>query len=84
MIDKAKNHLDDVTKERKLYREVCKTSRDNIKSAFTSNGSFQPPAPNSAIPPRQTPVMIHYSFDMAQQVPCGAKFCWGKIMTNQG
>ena len=68
MIDRAKSHLDAVAKERKLYREVCKTSREDLKSTFTLNGSFQPPAPNSCIPPRHTPVKVHYSFDMAQQV----------------
>ena len=68
MIDKAKSHLDAVAKERKLYREVCKASREELKSAFTINDSFQPPATNLAIPPRSTPAKIHYSFDMAQQV----------------
>ena len=68
MIDKAKSHLEAVSKERKLYRDVCKASRESLKSAFTSNGFFQPPAPNSMIPARSTPVKIHYSFDMAQQV----------------
>ena len=68
MIDKAKSHLDAVAKERKLYREVCKVSRKEPKSAFTINDSFQPPAPNLAIPPRSTPAKIYFSFDMAQQV----------------
>ena len=68
MIDRAKSHLDAVAKERKLYCEVCKTSREELKSTFTLNGSFQPPVPNSCIPPRNTPVKVYYSFDMAQQV----------------
>ena len=59
MIDKAKSHLDAVAKERKLYREVCKASRKELKSAFTINDSFQPPAPNLAIPPRSTPAKIY-------------------------
>ena len=61
MIDKANSHLDAVAKKRKLYLEVCKTSREELKSTFTLNGIFQPPAPNLCIPPRHTPVKVHYS-----------------------
>ena len=62
------SHLDAVAKERTLYREVCKESREELKSVFMMNGAFQPPAPNSSIPPRSTRIKVHYSFDMAQQV----------------
>ena len=62
----AKAHLDLVTQERSVYRDVCKTSRENLKSLFTTaDGTFQPPCPASYTPPNTT---VHYSFDMAQQV----------------
>ena len=67
-IDKAKSHLDAVPKERTLYCEVCKASREELKSVFMMSGTFQPPAHNSSIPPRNTSIKVDYSFNMAQQV----------------
>ena len=61
--------MDIVTKERKHYRDQCKSSRDNVKSLYmTDSGTCQPPSPGSAIPHNTVNTTIHYSFDMAQQV----------------
>lgn len=68
MIDAARDHMATVTVERSLYREVCKSSREAVKSHFTSEGGYNPPAPASLIAPASNDVKIHYSFDMAQQV----------------
>ena len=65
----AKAHLDLVTQERSVYRDVCKTSRENLKSLFTmADGTFQPPCPASYTLPNSVKTTVHYSFDMAQQV----------------
>ena len=61
--------MDVVSRERKHYREQCKSSRDNLKALYTSDsGICQPPAPGSVIPSNSVKTTIHYSFDMAQQV----------------
>ena len=65
----AKLHLDLVTQERSVYRDVCKTSWENLKFLFTTaEGTFQPPCPASYTPPNSVKTTVHYSFNMAQQV----------------
>ena len=69
VISAAKTHLDVVKQERSLYRDACKSSRENLKSTFTTaDGTLQPPGPTSITPPRSVKTTVHYSFDMAQQV----------------
>ena len=68
-------HLDAVTQERKLYREVCKSSRDTLKATYSTDGVLQPPPPRSAIPPCSEQMTMHYSFDMAQQVNFSLQTC---------
>ena len=51
-----------------MYRNACKSSREALKDAFTSEDLFQPPPPSSYSPPKSQPITVHYSFDMAQQV----------------
>ena len=68
MIDAARDHLELVKVERAVYRDECKATRMNLKNQFTIDGTCQPPAPGSQIPPLQNTMKMHYSFDMAQQV----------------
>ena len=69
IISVAKDHVDVVSRERKHYREQCKSSWDNIKALYTSDSWIcQPPAPGYVIPSNSVNTTIHYSFDMAQQV----------------
>ena len=68
IIDVAKEHLELVKDERCTYREVCKSARQNLKDIFTVNGTCQPPGPGSVVPPLSNNTVMHYSFDMAQQV----------------
>ena len=35
---------------------------------FTTDGTLQPPGPDSVIPPLSNRTVMHYSFDMAQQI----------------
>ena len=68
ILSTAKTHLDAVSAERKLYRDVCKSSRDTLKATFTTDGYLQPPPPRSNTRPCSVEMTMHYSFDMAQQV----------------
>jgi len=68
IIDEAKAHLQTVTTERSLYRSVCKSSRETLKSVFSEADLFQPPSPSSYQQPMSHEMTVHYSFDMAQQV----------------
>ena len=52
----------DVTTERSVYREALEKAKSSVISDFTQDGIFFPPGPNT------TPVIAHYSIDMAQQV----------------
>jgi len=65
IIDKAKAHLQTVTTERSLYRSVCKSSRETLKSVFSEANLFQPPSPSSYQQPMSHEMTVHYSFDMA-------------------
>ena len=55
-------------KDNTTYRDVCKSARQNLKDTFTTDGTLQPPGPGSVIPPLSNRTVMHYSFDMAQQV----------------
>ena len=68
ILKETEEHLLHATTERSLYRSVCKTSKDQVKQYFQTNGVFTPPAPNSNCPPCSADICVHYSFDMAQQV----------------
>ena len=50
-IKAAEEHLEAVAKERSKYRSACKDSKSNLVALFTSNGTFLPPPPDSAVPP---------------------------------
>lgn len=74
ILQAAKVHLDAVTQERKLYREVCKTSRETLKTTYSSaDGVLHPPPPRCTVPPCSVQMTMHYSFDMAQQVKVNNK-----------
>ena len=64
----AEKHLLAVTKERSHFRCVVKSSKETVLKHFTSNNTFDPPAPNSCLPPLSNDITVHYSFDFAQQV----------------
>ena len=66
-IKAAEEHLLAVTKERSYYRSACKQGRSDLEALFSSNGSFQPPPPASALRPLCNDITVHFSFDMAQQ-----------------
>ena len=40
---------------------------------YTANGHFSPPLPGARIPPLSNDTLVHYSFDMAQQVTVCAR-----------
>ena len=56
------------TEERSYYSAVCDTSKQNVRQFSQQAGVFTPPSPSSRLPPCSLPSVIHYSFDMAQQV----------------
>lgn len=70
IISLASDHLQIVKQERSVYREICKSARQNLKDMFTMDGTCQPPGPGSIIPALHNNMKMHYSFDMAQQVMC--------------
>ena len=61
----AELHLEEVTKERSLYKTAIDTAKESIRQFFTSDGVFNFPQPACNSPPCSK---AHYSFDMAQQV----------------
>ena len=67
-IKKAELHLVDVTTERSVYKEALEKAKSSVTSHFTRDGIFSPPPPAGTVAPNSTPVIAHYSFDMAQQV----------------
>ena len=56
-----------MTKERSLYRSVCKSGAEELKKEFTVDGSYTP-SPGAMILPMSHNTTCHYSFDIAQQV----------------
>ena len=68
IIDEAKDHLQLVKDERCAYRNACKSARQNFKNAFTIDGVCQSPVPDSMVQPLSNKTVMHYSFNMAQQV----------------
>ena len=56
------------TKEQSFYSAVCERAKQSVRQKFESNGVFSPPPPASQHPPCSLPSVVHYSFDMAQQV----------------
>ena len=67
-IKQAECHLLDVRTERSAYRAALEKAKESIVPHFTSNDTFSPPPPVSQTPHNTTPIVAHYSFDMAQQV----------------
>lgn len=63
-IKSAEEHIGLVQREREHYRECLDTSNANLKN----NYPVVPP-PGSCLPANSVDTAIHYSFDMAQQVP---------------
>jgi len=47
---------------------ASKSSRETLKSVFSEADLFQPPSPSSYQQPMSHEMMVHYSFDMAQQI----------------
>ena len=65
-------HLEEVHKERSLYKTVCDQCRETIRSEYTQAGTFTPPPLFARIEPNSVDIESHYSFDYAQQVSiCG-------------
>ena len=64
----AEKHLLTVQKERTYYRSLVKDCKEDVHDYFQNQGSFQPPQPNSTLPPSSSAITVHYSFDFAQQV----------------
>ena len=56
------------TKERSFYRTVCNKAKQQVHSQFSENGVFSPPLPFASREPCSFPNIVHYSFDMAQQI----------------
>ena len=68
VIRQAERHLEEVTKERSLYRKAVDTAKESVRQCFSSTGTFTPPGPASKTPSCSRAIEAHYSFDMAQQV----------------
>ena len=47
---------------------MCDTSKLSVREHFLQSGVLRPPPPSSRCEPCSLPSVIHYSFDMAQQV----------------
>ena len=62
-IKSAEEHIGLVQKERAHYRECLNVSSTNCKTSFPVV-----PPPGSCLPANSADTVIHYSFDMAQQV----------------
>ena len=67
-IRQAEQHLEEVTKERSLYKTAIDTAKQSIRQFFSSDGVFSPPQPACKSQPSSRLITAHYSFDMAQQV----------------
>ena len=67
-LQRAEDHLTLVTQERSLYREALDESRRQTQAHFLLEGKFTPPPPHGMIAPASNNIMVHYSFDFAQQV----------------
>ena len=63
----SRTSLVDVITERSVYREALDKAKSSVTSHFTRDSIFSPP-PAGTVAPNSTPVIAHYSFDMAQQV----------------
>ena len=64
----AELHLEEVSKERFLYKMAIDSAKQSIWQYFSSEGVFNPPEPASKATPCSRHIKAHYSFDMAQQV----------------
>ena len=67
-VQKAEQHLLLVTQERSLYKEALDKSKRQTQAHFLSEGKFTPPPPHAMIAPASNDILVHYSFDFAQQV----------------
>ena len=67
-ICQAEQHLEEVTKERSLYKTAIDTAKQSIRQFFSSDGVFSLPQPACKSQPCSRLIKAHYSFDMAQQV----------------
>ena len=68
VIRQAEQHLEEVTKERSLYKTAIDTAKESIRQFFTEDRVFSPPQPACRSQPCSRNIKVHYSFDMAQQV----------------
>ena len=69
IIDVARVHQELVEEKCNRYREVCKASRQNLMDIFTTaDSTCQPSPPSSMTPALSMKTVMHYSFNMAQQV----------------
>ncbi len=61
-------HLEEVHKERSLYKTVCDQCRETIRSLFTQDNKFTPPPLHARTQPNSVHIESHYSFNYTQQV----------------
>ena len=67
MIQQAKAHVDLAEKERRFYKEQCRTSKEALERDFVrADGSVD--VPPIDVPPCSRNTTLHISFDFAQQV----------------
>ena len=57
-----------VTTEWSYYKNKCEKSKENVLKLYSPDGEFNPPLPGMRIPPLSNDTVVHYSFDIAQQV----------------
>jgi len=66
-IREAEKHLEVVKSERSYYKSLCKITADTLKAYF-GDDLQRLPSPGAKVPANTHNIMVHYSFDMAQQV----------------
>ena len=52
----------------KILASVSKTSKENVIAEYTTDRVVQPPPPGDFLRPISAGKIVHYSFDMTQQV----------------
>ena len=67
-VQRAEEHLLLVTQERSLYKQALDESKRQTQAHFLLEGKFTPPPPHAMIAPASNDILVHYSFDFAQQV----------------
>lgn len=69
MLKDAEAHLLLATQERSHYKSVVDTAKKTLQLTFTVDGELIVPPISACLPPATKDITMHFSFDMAQQVP---------------